>query len=178
MSETVRYTYNRDRAVARGWGALTVGLFLQPLSGLLLAARGGHLPERESVRHSLVETAVCAAAMGSPYFTHHELAPDRAVLRLGLYFHGAVDYTNIASVHATERKPTEFPMRLYRHTLFLALWPTNLVAIRLRKPQRFRVFHLLPVWKVREIILGVDQRDAFIKDLRSRLDPAAWNDDR
>jgi hypothetical protein len=175
MADTIRYTYNRAPAVARGWGALTIGLLLQPLSGLVLAARGGKLPKGESVRQDITSTAILAAAMGSPWLTFHELQPDRAVLRLGLYFRGAVAYANIASVHATERKSSGFPLRLYRHTLFLALWPRNLVEIRLRRPQRFRLFHLLPVWKVREIVLNVDEREDFISDLRSRLDPAAWD---
>jgi len=39
---------------------------------------------------------------------------------------------DIAAVYATERKPTHFPIALYRHTLFVALWPANPVAIRLR----------------------------------------------
>ena len=78
-------------------------------------------------------------------------------------------------MHATERKPTHFPMQLYRHTLFLALWPVNLVAIRLRRPQRFRLFHALPVWKVREVVINVDRREAFIADLRARVaDERRW----
>jgi hypothetical protein len=60
-------------------------------------------------------------------------------------------------------------MQLYRHTLFLALWPVDLVAIRLRRPQRFRLFQALPVWKVREVVINVDQREAFIADLRARV---------
>jgi hypothetical protein len=48
-------------------------------------------------------------------------------------------------------------------------WPVNLEAIRLRRPQRFRLFHLLPVWKVREVVINVDRRDVFIADLRSRV---------
>jgi hypothetical protein len=56
-----------------------------------------------------------------------------------------------------------------RRGAFLALWPVNLVAIRLRRPQRFRLFHALPVWKVREVVINVDRRDAFIADVRARL---------
>ncbi len=128
------------------------------------------------MRQHLVGMVALAALFGSPWLTHHELQKHRAVLSLGLYFRGSIDYRNIASVHATDRKPTEFPFRLYRHALFLVLWPTNLVEIRLCRPQRFRVFHLLPVWKVRELVINVDDREAFIRDLRSRLDPAAWED--
>jgi hypothetical protein len=91
------------------------------------------------------------------------------VIRQGLNFRGQIAYGDIASVHATERKPTHFPMQLYRHTLFLALWPVDLVAIRLRRPQRFRLFQALPVWKVREVVINVDQREAFIADLRARV---------
>ncbi len=171
--DTVRYTYHRAPAVARGWSAHTAGLLLQPLSGLVLVTRGVRLLKGESVRRHVVGTGVLTAAFISPWLTAHELRADHAVLRLGLYFSGSIDYRNIASVHATERKPTEFPLRLYRHSLFLALWPANLVEIRLRKPQRFRVFHLLPFWKVREVVISVDRREAFIEDLRSRLDPAA-----
>jgi hypothetical protein len=34
---------------------------------------------------------------------------------------------------------------------------------------RFRLFHALPVWKVREVVINVDRREAFIADLRARV---------
>jgi hypothetical protein len=172
MADSTRYSYCREPRVVRGWGALTLGLLLPPLSGLVLAARGGRLPKGERVPAHLGQLALFAALFGSPWLTNHELRADRAVLRLGLYFGGSIHYGNIDAVYATERRPTEFPMRLYRHTIFLALWPVNLVEIRLRRPQRFRVFHLLPVWRIRDVVISVDKRDDFINDLRARMDPA------
>jgi len=105
----------------------------------------------------------------SPWLTAHELGADHLVIRQGLNFRGQIAYGNIAAVYTTERKPTHFPIALYRHTLFVALWPVNLVAIQLRRPQRFRLFHALPVWTVREVVINVDRREAFIADLRARV---------
>jgi hypothetical protein len=148
---------------------------LQPLSGLALLAQGRRLPEKETVRGTLLGTVLLAGIFASPFFTRHELQADRLVIRQGLNFGGSINYRDIAAVHATERKPTHFPIQIYRHTLFLALWPVNLVAIRLRRPQRFRPFHL-PVWKVREVVISVDRRDAFIADLRARVTAAQLHD--
>ncbi len=169
MTDTVRYSYSRAPKVAWGWGLMTLSLLLRPLSALALAARGRPLPEKETVRGSVRDMMLFAGIFVSPFLTRHELRGDRLVLRQGLNFGGSIRYHDIAAVHATEHKPTGFPLRLYPHTLFLALWPVNLVAIRLRRPQRFRLFHLVPGWKVREVVINVDRRDAFIADLRSRV---------
>lgn len=169
MTDTVRYSYTRAPKVALGWGAMTVSLLLRPLSALTLAAQGQALPEKETVRGSVRDTVLMAGIFVSPFLTQHELRTDRLLLRQGLNFGGSISYHNIAAVHTTERTSTGFPLRVYPHTLFLVLWPVNLVAIRLRRPQRFRLFHLLPVWKVREVVINVDRRDAFIADLRSRI---------
>jgi hypothetical protein len=147
---------------------LTLGAMLEPLTKAALLARG-HRLSGESIGKSARAAALSAGIIVSPWFTAHELGADHLVIRQGLNFSGSIDYRNIASVHATERTATGFPLRLYRHTLFLALWPVNLVAIRLRRPQRFRLFHALPVWKVREVVINVDRRDAFIADLRTRV---------
>jgi hypothetical protein len=169
MTDTVRYSYTRAPKVVLGWGALTLSLLLRPLSALVLAGQGRPLPEKETVRGSVRDAVLFAGIFISPFLTRHELRADRLVLRQGLNFAGSIDYRNIAAVHATERTSTGFPLRVYPHTLFLVLWPVNLVAIRLRRPQRFRLLHLLPVWKVREVVINVDRRDAFIADLRSRV---------
>ena len=169
MTNTVRYSYTRAPKVAWGWGSMTLSLLLRPLSGLALLAQGRRLPGKETVQSTVRDTAILASVFVSPYFTQHELGAKRLVIRQGLNFRGQVAYNNIASVQATERTASGFPLRIYRHTLFLALWPVNLVAIRLRQPQRFRLFHMLPVWKVREVVVNVDRREAFIADLRARV---------
>jgi hypothetical protein len=138
---------------------------------MALLAQGYRL-SGETIEKNARAAALCAGIMLSPWFTAHELGADFLVIRQGLNFHGQISYSNIVSVHATERKPTHFPMQLYRHTLFVTLWPVNLVAIRLRQPQRFRLFHALPIWKVREVVINVDRRDAFIADLRVRVGAA------
>jgi hypothetical protein len=168
MTTYTRYSYTRAPQVTWGWGALTLGSLLLPLTNMALLARG-HRLSGESIGKNARAAVLCAGIFASPWFTAHELGADRLVIRQGLNFRGQIAYSNIASVHATERKPTEFPIRIYRHTLFLALWPVNLVAIRLRRPQRFRLFHALPVWKVHEVVINVDRRDAFIADLRARV---------
>ncbi len=168
MTTTTRYSYTRTPRVTLGWGALTLGTMLLPLTNLALLARG-HRLAGECIGKNARMAALCASIVASPWCTAHELGPDHLVIRQGLNFRGQIAYGDIASVHATERKPTHFPMQLYRHTLFLALWPVDLVAIRLRRPQRFRLFQALPVWKVREVVINVDQREAFIADLRARV---------
>ncbi|HXT35197.1 MAG TPA: hypothetical protein VN837_06435 [Chloroflexota bacterium] len=173
MTETVHYTYTRAPKVAWGWGLMTLSFLLRPLSALALAARGRPLPEKETVLGSVRDTVLLAGIFVSPFFTRHELRADRLVLRQGLNFGGSIRYSDIAAVHATERTATGLPLRLYPHTLFLTLWPVNLVAIRLRRPQRFRLLHLLPGWKVREVVINVDRRDAFIADLRNRVAESA-----
>ncbi|HVC81644.1 MAG TPA: hypothetical protein VNL35_14220 [Chloroflexota bacterium] len=173
MTDTIRYSYTLAPKVAWGWGLMTLSLLLRPLSALALAARGRPLPEKETVQGTVRDTILLAGIFVSPFFTRHELRADRLVLRQGLNFGGSIRYRDIAAVHATERTATGFPLRLYPHTLFLALWPVNLVAIRLRRPQSFRLLHLVPGWKVREVVINVDQRDAFITDLRRRVAAAA-----
>jgi hypothetical protein len=168
MTTTTYYSYTRTPRVTWGWGSLTLGTMLLPLINMALLARG-HRLSGESIGKNARVAALCAGIVASPWLTAHELGPVNLVIRQGLNFHGRIAYGAIASVYATERKPTHFPMQLYRHTLFLALWPVNLVAIRPRQPQRFRLFHVLPVWKVREVVINVDRREAFIADLRSRV---------
>jgi hypothetical protein len=168
MTTTTRYSYTRTPRVTWGWGALTLGALLQPLTTLALLARGHRLAGQSSGKNARA-AALGAGLVLSPWLTAHELGPTHLVLRQGLNFRGQIAYGHIAAVYATERRPTHFPLALYRHTLFVALWPVNLVAIRLRRPQRFRLFHALPVWKVREVVINVDRREAFIADLQARV---------
>jgi hypothetical protein len=172
MTTTTRYTYTRTPRVLWGWGALTLGTLLLPLTNAALVARGYRPPGKspdKNARGAALSAAFSAGIFVSPWFTAHELHAEHLALHQGLNFAGRIDYSNIASVHATERTASGFPLRLYPHTLFLALWPVNLVAIRLRRPQRFRLFHVLPAWKVREVVINVDRREAFIADLRARM---------
>lgn len=164
----IRYSYTHTQAVAWGWGSLTLGALLQSLTTMALIARG-HRLAGESMGKNARATALVAAIIVSPWLTAHELDADHLVLRQGLNFRGQIAYDDIAAVYATERKPTHFPIALYRHTLFIALWPANLVAIRLRRPRRFRLLHVLPIWKVREVVINVDRREAFIADVRARM---------
>lgn len=175
MTTNTRYSYTRTPQVTWGWGALTLGSLLLPLTQMALMARGYRLPG-ESIGKNARAAALSAGIFASPWFTAHELGADHLVLRQGLNFQGQIAYGNIASVHATERTASGFPLRVYPHTLFLALWPVNLVAIRLRRPQRFRLFHALPVWKVREVVINVDRREVFIADLRARVAAAQMDE--
>jgi hypothetical protein len=168
MTANTRYSYVHTPQAIWGWGALTLGGMLLPLTNMALLARGYRL-SGESIGKNARAAAVCAGVIASPWLTAHELRADHLVIRQGLNFSGRIDYRNIASAYATERKPTHFPIALYRHTLFVALWPINLVSIRLRRPQRFRLFHALPVWKVHEVVINVDRREAFIADVRARV---------
>ena len=175
MTTNTRYSYTRTPRVTWGWGALTLGALLQPLTNMALVARG-HRLSGESIGKNARAAVLSAGIFISPWLTAHELGADHLVIRQGLNFRGQIDYRNIAAVHTTERKPTHFPIALYRLTLVLALWPVNLVAIRLQRPQRFRLFHVLPIWTVREVVINVDRREAFIADVRARV-AAAQRDD-
>lgn len=168
MTTTTRYSYMHAPRVRWGWGAMTLGSLLLPLTHMALIAQGHGLPGERLDKHARA-AALCAAIFASPWWTMHELGNDHLVLRQGLNFHGRIAYDNIAAVHATERTASGLPLRLYPHTLFLALWPVNLVAIRLHRPQRFRLFHTLPSWPVREVVISVDRREAFVADLRARV---------
>ena len=168
MTTNTRYSYTRTPRIIWGWGALTLGTILLPLTNIALLARGYKL-DGESIGKHMRAGALVGAIVISPWFTSHELRADALVLRQGLNFRGTIPYGNIVAVHATERTSTGFPLRVYPHILFLALWPVNLVAIRLRRPQRFRLFHILPLWKVHEVVFNVDERAAFIADLRTRV---------
>ncbi len=174
MITPTRYSYTRAPSVTWGWGALTLGALLQSVTNMALLARG-HRLAGESIGKNARAVALTAGIIVSPWLTAHELDAEHLVLRQGLNFSGQIAYGNIAAVYATERKPTHFPIALYRRTLFVALWPANLVAIQLRRPQRFRLFHALPVWPVREVVINVDRREAFIADVRARV--AAHMDD-
>jgi hypothetical protein len=175
MTAITRYSYTRTPQVVWGWGSLTLSAMLLPLTNMALLARGYRLPG-ESIGKNARAAMLSAGLVVSPWFTAHELGAEHLVLRQGLNFRGQIAYATIAAVYATERKPTHFPLALYRHSLFVALWPVNLVAIRLRQPQRFRLFHVLPVWKVREVVINVDRREAFIADLRARVAAAQAHD--
>lgn len=175
MTTNTRYSYSRTPPTIWGWGALTLGSLLLPLTNIALLARGYRLPG-ERIGKNARAVALSAGIFVSPWLTAHELDAAGLVLRQGLNFHGRIAYGNIASVHATERTASGFPLRVYPHTLFLALWPANLVAIRLHRPQRFRLFHTLPVWKVREVVINVDRREAFIADVRARMAAAEMHE--
>jgi len=175
MTTTTRYSYTRTPRVTWGWGALTLGALLRPLTNMALLARG-HQLAGASIGKNARAAALSVGIIVSPWLTAHELDADHLVLRQGLNFRGQIAYGNIAAVYATERKPTHFPIALYRHTLFVALWPANLVAIRLRRPQRFRLLHALPLWKVREVVINVDRREVFIADVRARVAAAQLDD--
>lgn len=168
MTTNTHYSYTRTPSVACGWGSLTLGALLQSLTTMALLAQG-HRLAGQSIGKNARATALAAGIIASPWLTAHELDAEHLVIRQGLNFRGQIAYGNIAAVYATERKPSHFPIALYRHTIFVALWPVNLVAIRLRQPQRFRLLHMLPVWKVREVVINVDRREAFIADVRARV---------
>ncbi len=175
MTTPTRYTYTRAPQVTWGWGALTLGALLLPVTNMALLARGHRLAGQRIGKNARA-AALGAGVLVSPWLTAHDLDTDHLVIRQGLTFRGQIAYGDIAAVYATERKPTHFPIALYRHTLFVALWPVNLVAIRLRRPQRFRLFHALPVWTVREVVINVDRQQAFIGDLRARVAVAQMDD--
>src|SRR5437764_1000322 len=121
---TTRYSYTRTPSVTWGWGALTLGAMLLPLTNMALVAQGYRL-SGESIGKNASAATLGAGILVSPWLTAHELGADHLVIRQGLNFHGQIAYGNIAAVYATERKPTHFPIALYRHTLFVALWPVS-----------------------------------------------------
>ena len=57
MTTTTRYSYTRTTQVTWGWGALTLGAMLQPLTNMALLAQGYRLPGK-SIGKSVLAAAL------------------------------------------------------------------------------------------------------------------------
>ena len=55
-------------------------------------------------------------------------------------------------------------------TMFVNTAVNNLVAIELKKLMRFRVLFLIPLWKMRRVVVNVNDPAAFIQHLRERIE--------
>jgi hypothetical protein len=111
------------------------------------------------------------ALFASIALTRHEVTDRELILRQGLLFRGVIPLTNIGSVRETARMPFGLGVRVgMDRTIFVNTAVTNLVAIELKEPTRFRVAFLVPLWKMRHVVVNVTEPAAFIQCLRERLE--------
>ena len=112
------------------------------------------------------------AMLGSVALTGHEVAGRNLILRLGLLIRCVIPLANIASVYETARMPFGVGVRVGPdRTMFVNAAVTNLVAVDLKEPMRFWVFFVLPLWKMRHVVVNVTDPSAFIRHIRERLEP-------
>jgi hypothetical protein len=111
------------------------------------------------------------ALFASIALTRHEVTDRELILRQGLVIRCAVPLANIGSVHETARMPFGLGVRFGPdRTIFINTAVTNLVAIELKEPMRFRLFFLVPLWKMRNVVVNVVDPEAFIRSIRERLE--------
>ncbi len=106
----------------------------------------------------------------SPLWTEHWLTRSRLILRQGWYFRAILPLGEIASATAAdESTPLRAPIGIHRPlgqpTLYVTGSRTGLVILRLRTPRRFWSSFGL---EAREIVIDVDNRDAFLKAFAER----------
>lgn len=172
---STRYSYLRAPKASFAWGAITVGLVLWIGSDLALALGGQPHPgvlsgEPGEAARLALGVVLVLLMFGTPFLMPHEVGPEGVVVRQGLAFRGAIPYGNIAGIQPTEKKPIGgLGMRPYPDTLFVVTWPDRLISIRLRRPQRFWLFRVVPLWKVSEVVINVDDPGQFLLEVRQRM---------
>ncbi|RMG53543.1 MAG: hypothetical protein D6723_06925 [Acidobacteria bacterium] len=168
MSPTARFTF----------GLIIVSLILMSAGLLVIGARGQHYPGIR-MPESIPGWTLFGALMTfillilvSAFFTQHEVTDREIIIRQGILFHGAIPLDNVASVRETLRKPFGLGVRVGPdRTLFVNTALTNLVVIELKRPQRFKVFHLLPLWEMRRVIINLTDPEAFVRYIHDRIAP-------
>ncbi len=103
----------------------------------------------------------------SPLLTDHWLTRSRLVLRHGLLFKAILRLSNVVGVERTEEKArvgVKFALRSAR--LFVTSSPDNLILIRLREPQKFR---LALGKRADEVVINVADREEFLEAVWERL---------
>jgi hypothetical protein len=166
MSPTAKYTF----------GLLELAIVLLT-AAMLVAARQGRPVTGLNVPRSpgdwigfLAGMTFVLVLLGSIGLTRHEVTERSLILRQGLVIRCIIPLANIASVRETARMPFGLGVRVGpNRTMFVNTAVTNLVAIELKEPMRFRVLFLIPLWKMRRVVVNLNDPDGFIRCLRERL---------
>ena len=115
-------------------------------------------------------TGFLLALFASIVLTRHEVTGRELILRQGLLIRCVIPLANIESACETAHMPFGLGVRFGPdRTIFINTAVTNLVAIELKEPMRFRLFFLLPVWKMRNVVVNLADPEAFIRSIRERL---------
>jgi hypothetical protein len=105
-----------------------------------------------------------------PALTAHEVGDAGVILRQGPVLRLSLDFCNIESVEPVAMRLWAFwlfPAGATRGRLVLASGSRNLVSIKLRKKMRFPQL----LWRTSdEIIIDLVEPDAFVREVRARLD--------
>jgi hypothetical protein len=167
MSPTAKYTF----------GLLELGIVLFTAAMLVAGQQGRSVTGLQVPRSPgdwigfLAGMAFALVLLGSIGFTRHETTDCALILRQGLLIRCVIPFTNIASVRETVRMPFGLGVRVGPdRTMFVNTAVNNLVAIELKKLMRFRVLFLIPLWKMRRVVVNVNDPAAFIQHLRERIE--------
>jgi hypothetical protein len=167
MSSSARWTF--------GLLALAIVLFT---AAMLVVAQQGRLAHGIDVPQTPGQWLGFAGSMGfvlalfaSMALTRHEVTDRELILRQGLLIRCVIPLANIDSVRETARMPFGLGVRFGPdRTMFVNTAVTNLVAIELKETMRFRLVFLVPLWKMRHVVVNVADPAAFIRYLRERLE--------
>lgn len=170
MSSSARWTF----------GLLAVAIVLFA-GGMLVVAQQRSPAHGIDVPQTPGQWLGFAASMGfllalfaSIALTRHEVADRELILRQGLLIRCVIPLANIDSVRETARMPFGLGVRVGPdRTIFVNTAVTNLVAIELKEMMRFRLLFLVPLWKMRHVVVNVTDPAAFIQFLRERLEAGA-----
>ena len=118
-----------------------------------------------------IEVNCSALTAASIALTRHEVTDRALIVRQGLLIRCVIPLANIGSVRETARMPFGLGVRVGPdRTMFVNTAVTNLVAIDLKEPMRFWVMFLVPLWKMRHVVVNVADPAAFVQSIRGRLE--------
>jgi len=113
----------------------------------------------------------------SPLITSHEIDQERIILRQGFYFRGKIPLENICDIRRILSGPrrTGVFFRIMDSTLFVTSRSYDLIAITLKRPQRFG-------WalgkKAEKIIFDTTDNMRFINSLKNKTGLIPSSQDR
>jgi len=171
----MKYSYTGSTAARTAWGLLIFGTVVGMGTSLALGLSGLR-PPGLGVPTTLLEQVAyvvgllaIVALFGTPFITPHELRRDHLWVRLGVALRAGIPYDDIASVERTEQTPLGLGVRWYPDVVFAITWPSNLVAIHLRRPRRFRLLGLVPLPSVPTLVINADRPDELARAIRARI---------
>ena len=107
----------------------------------------------------------------SPLLTCHWVTRNRLVLRRGWYFRAFIPIRDIEMVNVYEGEPRiGLSLSMRSSILFVTSGKYDLIEIRLKRPKRYPQMLGL---SARRIVFNVEQRDAMLESLRSKISSLA-----